>query len=49
MPITEFLENNAAKFPDKTALVELNPEIREKRVTWKDDDEIMSGFDNLSG
>ncbi|ADU23371.1 class I adenylate-forming enzyme family protein [Ruminococcus albus] len=36
MPITEFLENNAAKFPDKTALVELNPEIREKRVTWKE-------------
>ncbi len=36
MPITEFLERNAAKFPDKTALVELNPEIREKRVTWKE-------------
>ncbi|MBQ8967203.1 class I adenylate-forming enzyme family protein [Ruminococcus sp.] len=36
MPITEFLEANAAKFPDKTALVELNPEIREKRVTWKE-------------
>ena len=36
MPITEFLEANAAKYPDKTALVELNPEIREKRVTWKE-------------
>ena len=36
MPITEFLEKNAAQFPDKTALVELNPEIREKRVTWKE-------------
>ncbi len=36
MPITEFLERNAEKFPDKTALVELNPEIREKRVTWKE-------------
>lgn len=36
MPITEFLENNAAKFPDRTALVELNPEIREKRITWKE-------------
>ncbi|MCR5540734.1 MAG: acyl--CoA ligase [Ruminococcus sp.] len=36
MPITEFLERNAAKLPDKTALVELNPEIREKRVTWKE-------------
>ena len=36
MPVTEFLERNAAKFPDKTALVELNPEIREKRITWKE-------------
>ena len=36
MPITEFLENNAAKYPDKTALVELNPEIREKKITWKE-------------
>ena len=36
MPITEFLERNAAQLPDKTALVELNPEIREKRVTWKE-------------
>ncbi|MBP3796601.1 MAG: acyl--CoA ligase [Ruminococcus sp.] len=36
MPITEFLESNAAKYPDKTALVELNPEIRETRVTWKE-------------
>ena len=36
MPITEFLEKNAAQFPDKIALVELNPEIREKRVTWKE-------------
>ena len=36
MPITEFLEANAAKYPDKTALVELNPEIRETRVTWKE-------------
>ena len=36
MPITEFLERNAEKFPDKTALVELNPEIREKRITWKE-------------
>jgi acyl-CoA synthetase (AMP-forming)/AMP-acid ligase II len=36
MPITDFLERNAAELPDKTALVELNPEIREKRVTWKE-------------
>ncbi len=36
MPITEYLENNATNYPEKIALVELNPEIREKRVTWKE-------------
>ncbi|MBR1863768.1 MAG: acyl--CoA ligase [Ruminococcus sp.] len=37
MPITEFLEKNARELPDKVALVELNPEIRERRrVTWKE-------------
>ncbi len=29
MPITEFLERNAAQFPQETALVEINPEARE--------------------
>ncbi|MBQ1538688.1 MAG: acyl--CoA ligase, partial [Ruminococcus sp.] len=43
MPITEFLENNAKNTPDKIALVELNPEIREKRrVTWKEYELIES-------
>ena len=43
MPITEFLENNAKNTPDKIALVELNPEIREKRrVTWKEYERIES-------
>jgi len=37
MPITEFLEKNAELYGDKVSLVELNPEIREKRrVTWKE-------------
>ncbi|MBP5606585.1 MAG: acyl--CoA ligase, partial [Ruminiclostridium sp.] len=36
MPITEYLENNATNYPEKIALVELNPEIREKKVTWKE-------------
>ncbi|MBO4352810.1 MAG: acyl--CoA ligase, partial [Eggerthellaceae bacterium] len=31
MPITDFLIMNAAKYPDDVALVEVNPEIREKR------------------
>ena len=36
MPITEYLKNNATHYPEKIALVELNPEIKEKRVTWKE-------------
>ena len=37
MPITEILEENARKYGDETALVEINPEIQEiRRVTWKE-------------
>lgn len=39
MPITKYLEENAQKFGKDCALVEQNPEIREKRrMTWKDFD-----------
>ena len=31
MPITELLERNAKEFADDVALVEINPEIQEKR------------------
>ncbi|MBO6141086.1 MAG: acyl--CoA ligase [Ruminococcus sp.] len=37
MPITELLERNARECPEEIALVEVNPEIKEKRrVTWKE-------------
>ena len=37
MPITELLERNAKEFADDVALVEINPEIQEKkRVTWRE-------------
>lgn len=37
MPITQFLEYNAEHFGDDIALVEINPELKEKqRLTWKD-------------
>lgn len=37
MPITEILEKNAGEFPEDVALVEINPEIQEKRrVTWRE-------------
>lgn len=37
MPITDFLITNAAKFPDEVALVEVNPEIRERNgVSWRE-------------
>ena len=31
MPITKLLERNAALYPNDIALVELNPDIQEKR------------------
>lgn len=37
MPITELLEHNAREYADDVALVEINPEIKERRrVTWKE-------------
>ena len=43
MPITELLERNAKEFGSETALVEINPEVREvRRVTWKEYDLIES-------
>ncbi len=43
MPITDFLERNAALYGNEVSLVELNPEIQEKRyVTWKEFDLIES-------
>jgi acyl-CoA synthetase (AMP-forming)/AMP-acid ligase II len=42
MPITDLLERNAKLYGSETALVEINPEIQEKRrFTWKDYDLIM--------
>ena len=44
MPSTELLEQNAEKLSDKTALVEINPEIQEmRRVTWKEYELIEQG------
>ena len=37
MPITDLLERNSKLYGDETALVEINPELREEqRVTWKE-------------
>ena len=37
MPITDILEQNCEKFGNDVALVEINPDIQEKRrVTWKE-------------
>lgn len=37
MPITELLERNAREYANDVALVEINPEIKERRrVTWKE-------------
>lgn len=37
MPLIDYLEKNAEEFGDEIALVEINPDIKEKkRVTWRD-------------
>lgn len=39
MPITEILERNAREFGNDVCLVEINPDVQEKRrVTWRDYD-----------
>ena len=43
MPITDLLERNAREFCHETALVEINPEVKELRcVTWKEYELIES-------
>ncbi len=43
MPITNYLKNNADKYPNRTALVEINPDVKEiRRVTWKEYELIES-------
>ena len=43
MPITKLLERNAELYGTEVALVEVNPEITErKRVTWKEYELIES-------
>ncbi len=47
MPITEYLVNNAIKFKDDVALVEINPEVEEKsRMTWREYSLIEPGNTN---
>ena len=37
MPVTEYLSNNARTWPEEVALVEVNPEVRERRgKTWRE-------------
>ena len=39
MPVIDFLERNARKYPDEVALVELNPEENDRRrISWKEFD-----------
>ena len=48
MPVTDFLERNVKLYGDETALVELNPEMKEtRRMTWKEYDLIQPTTDEL--
>ena len=43
MPVTDYLRRNAALYGEDVALVEINPDIQERRrVTWRDYDLIES-------
>ena len=45
MAITELLERNATLYGSETALVEINPDVKEvRRTTWKEYDLIVSGY-----
>ncbi|MBB5348277.1 AMP-binding protein [Desulfoprunum benzoelyticum] len=44
MPITELLARNARLYADDTSLIEINPEIKEKReVTWREFELVEAG------
>ncbi|MCI5498415.1 MAG: AMP-binding protein [Clostridiales bacterium] len=46
MPVIDFLERNVKLYGDETALVELNPEMKEtRRMTWKEYDLIQPTTD----
>ena len=46
MPVTDFLERNVKLYGDETALVELNPEMKEtRRMTWTEYDLIQPTTD----
>ena len=38
MPITEILAGNASRYGEEISLVEINPDIKEMKVNWKDYD-----------
>ena len=43
MSIVDLLEENARRYPTEVSLVEINPEIQERRrVTWRDYELIES-------
>ena len=43
MNVTDMLSENAAKYPDETALIELRPDSNIRReITWKEFDEKVT-------
>ena len=42
MPITQYLIDNAAKYPNDVCLVEINPDAEEKPHTWSENDLVES-------
>ena len=45
MPITQFLERNAALYGDEISLVEINPELQKRSLPWKEYSLVETGDD----
>ena len=46
MPITEILARNAALYGEEICLVEINPQIKEIKASWKDYELVETNPEN---
>ena len=46
MPITEILTRNAALYGEEISLVEINPQIKEVKASWKDYELVETNPEN---
>jgi len=46
MPITEILTRNATLYGEEISLIEINPQIKEQKVSWKDYELVETNPEN---